>query len=382
MTTLTRSFSTQTPQWQRFQVEGSPYQRQYAHVYHQRLSMLASKIEVPDKVERVLDLKENVRAGVIGTLVKESAQKGEPVVEGSRCYPGDELFLEDSSGRVHLDTDQVHAFATGVVMGVVGVVGMDGSMKVECFVAPSIPVPQPKEVPSSYILLVSGLNCGEAPALPREMLLAYLDGQFKGGPNPAEISRVILAGGLVTTSTEGLRQLDSWTSRMAAAGLCLDIVPGEKDPTTANWPQRPLHSSLLPQTRKYKTVHRTPNPYQASFDGRVVMGTDGTNVRDLQSRILIDQQPASELDVLEKTLEWSHSCPTGPSSVPTVPHAETDPMVLSEPLDLYFAGNCTKFATKEVNGTRLVCVPSFETTGMAVLVQLGTMKVQVVRFED
>ena len=87
---------------------------------------------------------------------------------------------------------------------------------------------------------------------------------------------------------------------------------------------------------------------------------------------------------LERQLEWSHMCPTGPSSVPTMPHAEKDPMVLEQAPRLYFCGNAPQFATTKFapTGGRMVCLPAFAETGEAVLVNLETMAVELLRFDD
>ena len=75
--------------------------------------------------------------------------------------------------------------------------------------------------------------------------------------------------------------------------------------------------------------------------------------------------------------------PTGPDSLPTYPAFEDDPFVMDVKPDLYFAGNCDGYATKVTEaGTRLVCVPTFDTTGQAVLVNLRTMDCEVIGFAD
>ena len=111
-----------TPQWQRFmtdliapshvaaisqkkssQKEVHPYQRQYAHVYHQRLAQLTpacrKAFEMQKKqqnivqVERLLELEDDVLSFVVGTLVKEASpnnkKPGDPLVEGSSCRASD-----------------------------------------------------------------------------------------------------------------------------------------------------------------------------------------------------------------------------------------------------------------------------------------------------
>ena len=146
---------------------------------------------------------------------------------------------------------------------------------------------------------------------------------------------------------------------------------------------------------------------------KVVLGTDGRNVADLRRYMAAangsddassgdnkmdveddskekkeneEEQllnPPSALETLEATLRFAHVAPTGPDSLPTYPAFEDDPFVMDVRPDLYFAGNCAEYETKVTDhGTRLVCVPSFDATGKAVLVNLRTLDCEVIGFAD
>jgi hypothetical protein len=301
---------------------------------------------------------------------------------------------------------------TGVVAVVEGTV-RDGALQVDAVHVPN-PLPgleapaaasvEGADAETKSLLLVSGLNCGDPAAspLPRDMLLSFLQGCF-GVDKARTIGQVVVAGGLVSPSSSGtgagpaggrvdaLRDLDAWVLQAAACGAFVDVLPGRDDPTTANWPQRPLHRSLLPGSSGLASgvVHHVPNPYAAMLGDSFVVGTDGTNVQDLVRQLSrkpprgsdgdgiedgkIAAEPGgavSELDALRLLLSWSHLCPNGPDSVPTVPNAEIDPMVLDRVPDLLFCGSSTRFATAAVGPCRLVCVPRFSSTGQAVLVHL------------
>jgi DNA polymerase delta subunit 2 len=307
--------------------------------------------------------------------------------------------------------------------------GTDGVMHVEAAYPPRSELREIGTTPNTSssddgpcLLLISGLNCGDptAPSLPRDMLLSYLEGRF-GGAGAERIGQIIVAGGLVAPAPPlpedsmsvaalaaakkqqasdrlaALRDVDAFVLGAASSGIPVDILPGKHDPTTANWPQRPLHRCLLPQSHRYFSassprqgggfVYRTPNPFAAKLHGKDVIGTDGSNVADLKRHVLQEcekknesenadndntmmeiegeesdakrkeqlLEPIAELDALRLTLQWSHLCPTGPNSVPTAPHLEVDPMVLPSGGDdnnegdflpsLYFSGNASGFAT-------------------------------------
>ena len=443
-----RSYAEPVPAWQRFQTDLMipstqaaihnnkngiatvihPYQRQYAHVYHQRLAQLGPVLwdrilrhaatdnhkndtttameqeeeEEWIKVERILELREDVPSAIVGTLVVEKQEDQKTA------------YLEDESGRVALAFPENLGFepCTGIVLGLVGTAGVDGVLQVDkvytCSTVEKLPEPaavlmSSKDNTAPYVLLVSGLECGSprASSLPRDMLVGFMQGQF--GVSASKISHVLLAGGLVgaepNAMSDGCRELDGFAWQLTSTGIPVTLLPGKDDPTTANWPQRPIHKALMPQSSSNNPLlSRSPNPCALKLrmsndvdDGsgshnetRDILGTDGTNVIDLAL-----QTSCSELDALQKTVEYGHICPTGPDSVPTMPHAETDPMVLlhDKVPAIYFAGNCTDFATRliQVNGERLcrlVCLPKFLDTGKACLVNLETLSVELVRFEE
>jgi hypothetical protein len=73
------------------------------------------------RVNRVLEMREDVPSLIVGTLVKEANDPDEtPLHPDTVCRPSDQLFLEDESGRVALKVDNVHQYCTGVVVGVKG----------------------------------------------------------------------------------------------------------------------------------------------------------------------------------------------------------------------------------------------------------------------
>jgi DNA polymerase delta subunit 2 len=420
-----RAFASHTPKWQRFQTSvalssvktsengTNVYQRQYAHVYANRLNELKQRCwdNVPTsdsngvavvRCERVLDLQEETPCVVVGTVIKEFGDKD--AYENSKCRPNDTLVLEDESGRVNLKTDNVHDYATGAILAVQGIVKEGGLLHVESFYTPSAPKPasiaQSELTPASngsapHVLLISGLSCGDpnASSLQRDMLLAYLQGHLS--TSASKVCRVIVAGGSTypTDATFGAKEADMFFAQCCASGIPVDLLPGKDDPTTANWPQRPIHSSLLKETDAFgsKFLAKTPNPYASGLGDKYVLGTDGRNVTDLVQFLLSKNEkkddeaasPVTELEALERTLQWGHMCPTGPDSVPTMPHAESDPMIIPHMPNVYFAGNCSKFATKTCSdSTRLVCIPKFATTGEAVLVNLDTLGCEILRFDD
>jgi DNA polymerase delta subunit 2 len=408
--TVTRAHLEAIPRWQRFQAgctpeESSPYGRQYSHVYSERLTVLRPIVwnrvvgsnhsdshdagKDAKSVERILDLEEDELSTVVGTLV---VRRGRPEDKDN------DTFLEDESGRVAvtLPPPYLDTYVTGSVLGLTGKV-IDGLFAVESITTPakvSI-VDQtttttaattttttgnnnddpPSSSSSTFALFLSGTECGSptASSLPRDMLISYLQGAFGGVAKAAQVAHVYVAGNLIAQQdhdvvVDGCRDLDAWCWELAkCTAVPLTLLPGKTDPTTANWPQRPLHPALIPNAAH--AVQRATNPMATTLGERSIIATDGAN--------------ADSVDAMIRSLECAHICPQGPAEIPTVPHI--DPMVMKDPPEIYVAGNCKSFDTQlvEINDSvrcRILCLPPFIATGEAVLVNLDTLAVELLRF--
>lgn len=370
----------------------------------------------------------------------------------------DAVEVGDAKNTSTLDPNKV---ATGIVAAVVGKVdAATGVMHVHSihFAGPppvetvarkeglrGASIDNDKEKGDPILLLVSGLGCGsDSPtdaqtgaslSLRREMLLDYLtDSQLGDG---SSICRVVVAGGGITAPvnttedkentqktssnnstksksgkyestsnvTFSLRELDLYLTEILSSGIPVDYIPGWNDPTNANWPQRPLHSCLLPNSVGFIDLfRRSTNPYESACSGVTVLGSDGLNVADLR-RFLPNNEvtdegtegkvsPSSSIDALQQTFNISHMAPTGPDSLPMFPSSESDPFLMTSRPSVYFAGNCDEFEARlvgdkgesidniEDGATRLVCVPSFASTGEVVKVNLRTLECEVISFND
>ena len=366
----------------------------------------------------------------------------------------------DIDNKHGLDANKV---CTGVVAAVIGKVSVDkGVMHVESIHFAGAPseaenkstqevrgsMVNEKESDDPMILLVSGLACGtDSPtdnqtggslALRREMLLEYLtNSKLRNG---AAISRVIVAGGGIAPKpipsidsnkgtaksymtnaknkkanhesshmTLSLRELDMYFSEILSSGIPVDYIPGFHDPTNANWPQRPIHSCLLPNSCAFVDLfQRSTNPYENAVGGERILGSDGLNVTDLR-RYLTDgnvvngedveeaRSAVSSMEALRQTLKYGHIAPTGPDSLPMFPSSESDPFIVSKRPSVYFSGNAAQYESCLVNGsgdkvekdaeskndlTQLVCIPNFALTGEVVLVNMRTLDCEVISYND
>ena len=107
----------------------------------------------------------------------------------------------------------------------------------------------------------------------------------------------------------------------------------------------------------------------------------------------------SGLEVLEQCLRYRHMAPTCPDTLTCFPFNQSDPFVLEETPQVFFAGNQASFQTKVVYGisfpfrfnlrnlfwdlghditARLICVPDFSLTSQAVLVSLSSLETHAI----
>lgn len=86
----------------------------------------------------------------------------------------------------------------------------------------------------------------------------------------------------------------------------------------------------------------------------------------------------STLDLLTNTLYWRHLAPTAPDTLACHPFTDTDPFIIAQLPNLYFAGQQKGYGSRLVTDAsgqtkvRVVCVPDFCHTHTAVLVDISS----------
>lgn len=262
---------------------------------------------------------------------------------------------------------------------------------------------------SGMVLLVSGLSLINNTNLFELNLLSEWIIGMAGYSNVQEeascIARVIIAGnslrGVIETfeyqgyttkqkhmeyfskeSEIGTYRLDELLEPIVQC-CCVTLMPGEFDPACHILPQQPLHPCLLPKTARYKSFHSATNPWIGSIGSRIIAGSSGQPIHDIMKISgLIDNTP---LMWLENTLYWRHYAPTVPNTLSMCSHFKSDPFIIHECPDIYFAGNMEKYDTKvifdEGQTVRLICIPNFSKTQTAVLLDLESLETFPISFE-
>eukprot|EP00603_Paraphysomonas_imperforata_P012666 CAMPEP_0114455398 /NCGR_PEP_ID=MMETSP0104-20121206/3079_1 /TAXON_ID=37642 ORGANISM="Paraphysomonas imperforata, Strain PA2" /NCGR_SAMPLE_ID=MMETSP0104 /ASSEMBLY_ACC=CAM_ASM_000202 /LENGTH=429 /DNA_ID=CAMNT_0001627817 /DNA_START=57 /DNA_END=1346 /DNA_ORIENTATION=+ len=346
----------------------------------------------------------------------------------------DKIYLEDESGRIELISENSEWLAnlvTGVTIAVLGLANENGQFQVtdSCTAYPTFTETDEAsgsaldDEDSSFVLLVSGLEFGAtllssttenesvdevaSLELSAQMLADFVSGRLGGEDHArlaSRIGRVIVAGNSINSASRTLakartvnaknqndmkdfsKQLDLFLFQVL--GSCpVDVMPGSLDPSNNSMPQQPLNACFTPNSNRFSTFTSTTNPYDVTLttqgDERILLGHAGTPVDDIARQV----PKKSPVDILKDTLSWGNACPTAPDTLPSYPFRDIDPFVIesSHLPHIFFAGNQDEFESKLVTSssghqTRLVCIPKFSTTREAVLVNLKTLKCEVLRF--
>lgn len=202
-----------------------------------------------------------------------------------------------------------------------------------------------------------------------ELFQQWMYGNLAGIDNnvdfeAANIVRIIVAGNSVRTSMEmrqktmSMRQPESVLTLKAVKAVDelmaewtksvnVDLMSGEFDPSNFMLPQQPMHHCMFPSSASCGAFKCVTNPYECKIEDRVVLGTSGQNVSNIQKYSNI----VDALDVLRSIARWSHIVPTSPDTLSCYPYYNKDPFVINNCPHILFAGNTSEFQTDMYSGS-------------------------------
>ncbi|XP_031618741.1 DNA polymerase delta small subunit isoform X2 [Contarinia nasturtii] len=418
----------------RFQLKDkkTDYSKQFAHIYAQRLDQMRPLLQAKaaekwgDKypIKKMADLREDnpEKCVILGTTfvhqklkpsilreISEETQLTPQPVRQNFADESDMVILEDEVQRIQLLGEfPVHQFVTGIVVAVLGYENDEGKFVVEDHMfyecGPQKPL---KELTSSPLLVfVSGLDQSATHdfTMSLELFQQWLYGNL---PNfdkdmdfeASNVVRVIVAGNSVRTTMEVraktilMRQPESTVTLQAvkavddllygwSQSVNVDLMPGEFDPSNCMLPQQPMHHCMFPNSAPCGAFKCVTNPYEFCIEDRLILGTSGQNVTNIQKYSHIEDT----LDALKSIAKWSILAPTAPDTLPCYPYYDDDPFVIKQCPNILFAGNMPEFKTGFFEGpdgqkSRLICVPSFSQTESVAVVNLRTLECKQLCFK-
>lgn len=296
-------------------------------------------------------------------------------------------------------------YVTGTVVGLHGKETSAGEFLVQDILdadlPPQIELPL-KSREDKYVVFVSGLSVGSSTSNPLQfqLLVDHITGHLgdeKEQGIAAQIVHVVIAGNSVAVPrgllngqnlaskdqsrlSEPIKELDILLTQIAA-GLPLDIMPGPDDPANFSLPQQPLHRCLFPGSSAYNSFRSCTNPHSFELENIRFLGTSGQNVDDLEKY----SEAKDKLEFMERTLRWRHLAPTAPNTLGCYPFTDRDPFLIESCPHVYFVGNQDKYETRLIKGSegqvvRLICIPKFCETGVAVVLNMRNLECHALSF--
>ncbi|CAD5123822.1 DgyrCDS12130 [Dimorphilus gyrociliatus] len=407
----------------KYQTSDKNFQRQFAHIYSERLLTLRPKLEKAVKevfdlpIYKLKDLQTNKRCVIIGTLfksmqlrptiLKEISEENDIPPQPMDCYidESDELYLEDEVQRIILVGNiKASDYVTGVTTAIVGLEKEEDHGKFYVEEVFELPLPEQRAKPSlsddMWIAFVSGLDLDGAndDLVSLQLLVDYLTGILGCDEDQAKISKItrcIFAGNCLNAATvdknsvqkakylskkstsgslEAMRELDHFLSQIVS-NMNVTLLPGKNDPANYALPQQQFHKCMFPSAGKNTNFHLTTNPCSLNIHGFDVLGHSGTPLHNISEYSSLK----SDTSLLFKTLKWRHLAPTAPDTLACYPLFNRDPFIVETTPHIFFSGNHDRLQHKifEENGKEvlLLGLPRFSVTKTFALVNLKTYEV-------
>ncbi|XP_024003748.1 DNA polymerase delta small subunit isoform X1 [Eutrema salsugineum] len=416
---------------ERFEIQKEMYRgQQYSQIYFARLHLMRTllysfaptwKPHLP--VCKVLGLEEGKECIIVGTLFKHMKLKPCVLDEYSKersvtplvkphnfMHPDDNLILEDESGRVKLGGSALSPaiYVTGVVVALHGKETSAGEFFVEDVLEAGLPpqIERPLDLQEDkYVLLLSGLCIGSTSSNPLQfqLLVDHITGHLGDDEEiglASQIVHVVIAGNSVEFprklfTGQNLASKDQSTLYEPIKELDIMLNQVRKYITNTQKPKcvltnlihrpfsfaQPLNRCLFPGSAPYNTFRSCTNPHSFDVDNIRFLGTSGQNIDDLEKY----SEAESKLDFVERTLRWRHLAPTAPNTLGCYPFTDRDPFLIETCPHVYFVGNQDKYDNRLLKGSegqlvRLICIPKFCETGIAVAVNLRNLECHTISF--
>ena len=354
----------------------------------------------------------------------------------------DSLSLEDSSGRVKIDSKSnlnIDEFVTGIPVAFKGQLNNKEIFVVNEYlfyrledkitITPmDVELNTPKEN-QNLILFISNLKLGNPNeienglgGIARSMLVDFIQNN-----NLAEnlsnissrIKRVIFVGAsaYVNDKIEELDKgsfikaeeykkefnkiIENYTSldkylNLLSSYIQVDLMNNIEGNDGVYFPQNPNGQFLFLENIRNinaKTLNLVENPYIFDIysyklkDKKYFLGTSGENINCIMQYTSISEP----LIAMEKTLEWGHLAPLAPDTFRIYPFTEKDPLLLEKIPDMYFISGKNEFKMKKVEfnydedskkSVTLMELPDFSSTFKGIVYNIDDDSINEINFSQ
>ena len=354
----------------------------------------------------------------------------------------DSLSLEDSSGRVKIDSKSnlnIDEFVTGIPVAFKGQLNNKEIFVVNEYLLyrledkitntpMDVELNTPKEN-QNLILFISNLKLGNPNekenglgGFARSMLVDFIQNNnlTENLSNiSSRIKRVIFVGAsaYVNDKIEELDKgsfikaeeykkefnkiIENYTSldkylNLLSSYIQVDLMNNIEGNDGVYFPQNPNGQFLFLENIRNinaKTLNLVENPYIFDIysyklkDKKYFLGTSGENINCIMQYTSISEP----LIAMEKTLEWGHLAPLAPDTFRIYPFTEKDPLLLEKIPDMYFISGKNEFKMKKVEfsydedskkSVTLMELPDFSSTFKGILYNIDDDSINEINFSQ
>jgi DNA polymerase delta subunit 2 len=352
----------------------------------------------------------------------------------------DSLSLEDSSGRVKIDSKSnlnIDEFVTGIPVAFKGQLNNKEIFVVNEYLfyrledkitntPMDVELNTPKEN-QNLILFISNLKLGNPNeienglgGIARSMLVDFIQNNnlTENLSNiSSRIKRVIFVGAsaYVNDKIEELDKgsfikaeeykkefnkiIENYTSldkylNLLSSYIQVDLMNNIEGNDGVYFPQNPNGQFLFLENIRNinaKTLNLVENPYIFDIysyklkDKKYFLGTSGENINCIMQYTSISEP----LIAMEKTLEWGHLAPLAPDTFRIYPFTEKDPLLLEKIPDMYFISGKNEFKMKKVEfnydedskkSVTLMELPDFSSTFKGIVYNIDDDSINEINF--
>ncbi len=354
----------------------------------------------------------------------------------------DSLSLEDSSGRVKIDSKSnlnIDEFVTGIPVAFKGQLNNKEIFVVNEYLfyrledkitntPMDVELNTPKEN-QNLILLISNLKLGNPNeienglgGIARSMLVDFIQNNnlTENLSNiSSRIKRVIFVGAsaYVNDKIEELDKgsfikaeeykkefnkiIENYTSldkylNLLSSYIQVDLMNNIEGNDGVYFPQNPNGQFLFLENIRNinaKTLNLVENPYIFDIysyklkDKKYFLGASGENINCIMQYTSISEP----LIAMEKTLEWGHLAPLAPDTFRIYPFTEKDPLLLEKIPDMYFISGKNEFKMKKVEfnydedskkSVTLMELPDFSSTFKGIVYNIDDDSINEINFSQ